>query len=189
MMEAWKYLFKDGICRMNFGVRQNIPTMNPNQELADKIRNISINVSTHCSPIPGCLPELNILTKFGGSKVVRETCTVTFECWQTSFRMVAYEVLNILKTFTGFDEVVLIIKLEWSDEPWPESLYDFQKGHIWSSINLGIDIARDCLEPTLGNGEEDWEVHVDMPTIIFHPRKPSVAVVEEVEGGEEDEGK
>lgn len=103
--------------------------------------------------------------------------------------MVAYEVLNILKTFTGFDEVVLIIKLEWSDEPWPESLYDFQKGHIWSSINLGIDIARDCLEPTLGNGEEDWEVHVDMPTIIFHPRKPSVAVVEEVEGGEEDEGK
>lgn len=176
MMEGAKFLPMDGICRMNFGDGQKIPTINPSQSIADNIQNISINVSTHCGRILGGLPEVEILEKFGGSQVLRNNCTVTFECWPTSSRMVASGVLNKLKTYTGFENIVVTIKLEWQGEPW-KGLADFQEVQISSTLIWAINDVKEYLEPTLGNAYRDW--NFDDPTMVFFPRNATMAIVEE----------
>ena len=162
-------IFKHGVCRMNFGYATLYPTMRPNQELAAKIQNISFRANTSCYPQFGALCKLDILKVFSGSDVPREVCTVTLECFQITFIMVAFEALSVLKTFTGFEKVAVKIELEWHGEKtWPQSLEDCDLQMVCGRMYRSNQKAMQELQPTLG--EVDWDGDVFEGQMAFYPR-------------------
>lgn len=171
-LEASKYLSEHGICRLIIGDPEKL-TINPSRAVTSIIQNVDITVSTHCAPILGSFLNLKSLASFGGPKPARNICVVTFVCWPTSNRMVEDAVLQDLKTYTGFEKVVISIRMEWSNEPWPKSLYDFDKRRIWNSLQHSVDSIDRLLKPTFGDIEVRWDF--DVPTVVFRPRKQAIA--------------
>ena len=65
--------------------------------------------------------------------------------------------------------MILEQDLDWRGEPWPNTLYDFQKDRIWSGINREFRFHKGILEPTLGEG--DYGDDEEGLRLAFHPRK------------------
>ncbi|KAL2039048.1 hypothetical protein N7G274_008097 [Stereocaulon virgatum] len=170
--ETSELVFNHGICRLNLNFAENmtlVPAIDPNQDIADKIQNLSIRVNTRCNGTLGRpTPQVDILSKFSGSTIPRKRCTVSFECWPTTLGMVARDVLKKLRTLTGFEEMRITIDLEWMGEAWPEGLLPFQVSQICGSIRGGFLEAKHELEGTLGEGDLGWDEEDER--LLFFPR-------------------
>ena len=164
--EGSALIFKYGICRMNFAFATLIPTVRPSQELANRIQNISIRVNTACYPLLGAPPELEILELFTGSETSRKYCRVTFENDFSSRPMICSEVLFIMKEYTGFEEVVVNVKVKnWDRRLEAVDSYDLALAKRVRERAYRIVI--DALKKPLGSfchGRNDED---DM---VFHPR-------------------
>ena len=171
--ETSELLFDNGTCRLNLNFAEHmelVPAIDPTQELADKIQNLSTRVNTRTNGVIGRpIPQVDILSKFSGSEIKRKHCTVSFECWPTTSSMVARDVLMQMKSFPGFVEVWVKIDIEWMGEAWPENLYDFQVHQIKGRIYRGFREADDTLKPSLGEADKGWDG--DDRCLIFYPRK------------------
>ncbi|MCJ1460182.1 hypothetical protein MMC28_010561 [Mycoblastus sanguinarius] len=174
--EVSEFIFKDGVCRMNFGFSQRSVIMRLAQSLADNIQNLSLRVNTRCRSVLGAPRDIRALRRFGGSRPIHKCCTISFECYPTSGTMVSFDFLEAVKTFTGFEKVVLTIDLDWYGEPW-EGLEDWESHQIKGRIWAGYETIQANLAPTLGATDLRWDSGGQY--MIFYPRKNLSRTLEE----------
>ena len=165
--EMSEFVSQHGVCRMKLGYASAI---RPNPRLAARIRNISLRVNTINGRVLGPPNQFKALKVFAGSQIARGVCAVTFECYPVTFMMVAYEVLRALEKLTGFEKVIIKIKLHCHDngEPWYQYLDDCDAQMICGRIYHSYRKAMEDLEPTLG--AVDWDGDIFPGEMVFYPR-------------------
>lgn len=162
--EASKIFFKDRACRMNFGYNTRTPTFFPTQELANKLQNLRFNINYRCRSgvvfdgrfssyglWESCdRKDIEHIRKFAGSDISRRLCMISFSVYATAEKMFDPKVLEVVKLLTGFDLVILEIRVEWLDRvPYPESLGK-SRGLDNRRFEESFEMARGMLEPNLG---------------------------------------
>ncbi|KAL2040007.1 hypothetical protein N7G274_007410 [Stereocaulon virgatum] len=184
--EASEFIFKDGIFRMEFVTSgdSGLPS-NLSQLLLENVQNVSIRVDNKIRNIFRselyCLwpsvrrfvrrprhlritQQLELLRPFAGSGIYRKACCVIFEVCVESWKMVAEEMLEVLRSFVGFEEVVIEIRMRGDLD---NSVYKFEVSHEADlrpppgchlcqeaaavvRMYRGMNVVRNFLVPTLG---------------------------------------
>ncbi|KAK4697829.1 hypothetical protein P7C71_g302, partial [Lecanoromycetidae sp. Uapishka_2] len=125
--EASKILFKSHTCRMNFGYNALTPTFFPPQNLANKLQNIRFNINYRTrggvSLFEGRFSSYGLwekcdrkdveehMAKFSGSEIPRKLCVISFTVYSSATQSFDPKVLEVVKTLTGFETVVLEVLL------------------------------------------------------------------------------
>lgn len=157
--DATELFFQYSEFRIRFALRREysfVRNPRPNPEHMDKIQNISLRVYMRLYPAYGSMPELDLLQKFGGSKISRKLCKVTFECYVANYNMVTSDVLEVLKTYTGFEKLFLNIELE-NGEPLSAEIPESRKAAILERKHQGYLTALEWLNPSLGEANGGHE--------------------------------
>ena len=167
--EASKLIFQKGIYRLSLGFNEDDQNPRLSQTLAKKIKSLKVRVRSSGLFIYGLEQHLPKLLKFGGQAIERQGCVIMIECDPFADNMVAYGVLDEIKTLAGFAWLVLELDLQWNGEPWPEKVAEFEIQQIRARINAALNYQIGELEPTLGTAR----VLVDKQRyrLAFHPRK------------------
>ena len=167
--EASKFLFSKGIYRLIIGFGDRITSPPISQEIAERVQNLNIRVNARGFMICGLEEYLPTIHMFDGTNIKRKSCIVTFEWDPFSLSFDATKVVQALRELQGFERVILEQDLDWHGEPWPDTLYWFQKDQIRSGINREFLFHKEILEPTLGEG--DYGYDEEGLRLAFHPRK------------------
>ena len=182
--EGTAHIFENGICRMNFGFNNLTPTMRPSHEVAARIQRISIRVNTVFYPLYGAPDELEIPQLFTGAEISRKSCRVTFENWLSSSPMVCDEILFILQRFTGFEDVIVHVKVEgWHSRL--EKVDEYDLALVENVRRRAYRKVIRALEESLGSPYHGLHDEDDM---VFHPRRERVESESEERDSEEDQG-
>jgi hypothetical protein len=200
--EGSDFLFKDGVCRIAFGYKWRPPVMKPTRSLAKRIQTLSVNVyaryAYHFFNDHDFHRELDALRYFGSAAIHRKTCRVSFEVYPSTAEMVVREVLVILASFVGFEEVIVEMRLvgvshiseydfeSLKKEPPPVPFwFDSQPENvIWRMAN-GAELAQKVLAPTLGPARPYWIEKSFKEVVLkqaYYPRKHADAIAEGIAG-------
>lgn len=174
-------LYKHGFCRLNLNfwdaaTEEHKPCFNPSSFIVDKIRNVAIRVDARFNlgePYP--TPEIDILNKFSGDKVHRETCVLSFVCWGETKRVFQQDVLGKVQGYTGFEKVEVAIDCvdQLPDEEWPERISKFsvQQIYEYSRKKLAMRAILNDLSPEMFLAEGGkWQKDGFTP-MTFRPRE------------------
>ena len=167
--EASKFLFSKGIYRLIIGFGDRITNPPLSQEIAKRVQNLHIRANARGIMIHGVEEYLPTIHMFDGTNIKRKNCIVIFEWDPFSLSFDATKVVQALRELQGFERVILEQDLDWHGEPWPDTLYWFQKDQIRSGINREFLFHKEILEPTLGDG--DYGYDEEGLRLAFHPRK------------------
>ncbi len=188
--EASDIFYKDRACRMNFGYNIRTPTFFPTQALADKLQNVRFNINYRCrggSVFDGRFSSYGLwescdrkdveqhMSKFTGSNTSRNLCMVSFAVYASAVKMFDPQVLELVKLLTGFETVVLEVRVELLEG------IPYSQSHVMKSISLdarfeeSLEMAKQKLEPTLGpavlaNEEHSREGRFPYRQ-VYYPRK------------------
>ena len=216
--EAAEFIFKDGTFRMEFGNPGNsgLPS-NPSQLLLENVQNVSIRVDNRIRNVfrseryyPGpssrgflrrprhvhIIQKLELFGPFAGSGIHRKACCVIFEVCMERWKMVVEEMLEALRSFVGFAEVVIEIRLRGDLD---SSLYKFEVSHeaelrpprgsrlpreVAAVVRMyrGMNVVRNFLVPTLGQVTSTLVEKTTTEVVMrqrYSPRKHLEAVVVE----------
>ena len=151
--ETEEILSKHGICRLNIGYDRclkvnSYPVFNRTQAVADRIQNLHISVNTAGGGTWNLKKKIHSLRKFVGSRVQRKVCRIVFNSWITTTSMVSPALLEVVKGYTGFEEVVLKIAVD--EEETVENLPDFVIERFFYYKNDAINDADKILKHSLG---------------------------------------
>jgi hypothetical protein len=216
--EASEFIFKDGIFRTEFGHPGNsVLPSNPSLLLLENVQNVSIWVDNRIRNVfrsdryyPGpsfqgfwrrpddehMTQKLELLRPFAGSGIHRKACCVIFEVSMGRWKMVVEEMLEALRSFVGFEEVVIEIRMRGDLD---SSLYKFEvsreddlrpphgsrRPHEVAGVvqmYRGMNIVRNFLVPTLGQVMSTMVEKTTAEVIMrqrYSPRKRLEAVVVE----------
>ena len=177
--EGFGQIWKKGVLRMNFGFMDR---MNPGSNLltgtseclrlthavANNIQNLSVRIKAKSPPCGDFWSsmDLSILRLFGGSGILRRSCTILIQLRRGPNR-VGIRLLDILKTFVGFKNVELRFVADVKTFP-KESLEGREK--IIIEAYESEEETRSLLLPNLGFASPGWDEGGFFMT--FHPRDP-----------------
>ena len=112
-------IYKHGFCRLNMNFYDAAtfklkPCFNPSPSLVAKIQNLAIRVDTrfNASSYYYTTKEIDILSKFIGTKVRRKTCVVSFVRMDKTRVPYHEDVLDEVQFYTGFEKVE--VAMEWA---------------------------------------------------------------------------
>ena len=180
-LEASPLIFENGVYRMLIHCPDFDTNIQPNDAIAKKIQNVHVRVNAR-NKIPKKADGLAILRSFESAFIPRNNCVVTIEADILSLYMDAFRVANALKGFTNFERVILELKLDWYGEPYPSTMYDFDKDQIRDRYERAVRSQMALLQPSLGTG--DWDEDTQGDRLAFHPREPRL-----LQNGEEYDSK
>lgn len=152
-----------GIYRMNFGFPNSINRSLPSQRVVDTIRHLDIRANvSDIGRTPFMIqdfPDIWLLQAFGGPRIGRDVCNVSFESYPSINRICVTRVCRSLRLLSGFERVVVRVKID-SRNPVHWSDYKFHSVY---------GLIRAELEQVLGKpyfGQDE-----DGLCMNFHPRK------------------
>ena len=167
--EARELIYKKGIYRLSIGFNEDDQNARLTRWLARRIQNLQIRVNSRGLFIFGLERQLPKLHKFDGGAIERRNCVVMIQCDPFESNMEGYQVLDEIKSLTGFERLVLEIDLQWHGEPWPDTVPDFEIARIHARINAALNWQIKQLEPVLGTARV--LVGGQRYRLVFHPRK------------------
>lgn len=164
--EGSEFLFKDGVYRTAFGYKWRPREMRPTRTLTRDIQRLRLSVYNKYSWAAQDLgDEFDVLKYFGGAGIYRKTCRVSFEVYPTTAVMVVRQILKILASFVGFEEVIIEWRLLGVQDTMKYKTATLNKCErpritigrtpeqvLWR-IAAGIWLADSILEPVFGKGE------------------------------------
>lgn len=162
--EVSELIFQKGIHRM--ALDSNKDDRNPplKRTPTKKIQNLQIRVSWPIRDLDQRLPKLE---RFLGSAIQRKECAVIIGCDPFEDCFDGFKELNDLSGLTGFGRVSLELDLQWSGEPWPDTMKESKKNELIETITAALDFQKECLEAGLGTAR----VLVGKNSLVFYPRK------------------
>ena len=170
-VETSELVAKNGICRLAIGFpRHHELHHNPNipQRIADRIQNVYIRVNSGAILSTRPARQLALLERFQGSRVARKSCRVVFECFFDTHRMACSDVLEVVKTYTGFEEVAVKIAVE-NERSLKETMPSLHVCRFLRDRDDSMLMVLSILDPVLGVGV--WGREDGNTIITYHPRK------------------